>query len=89
VCHHYHYLWQIVADLYLAEVVNGQCLLENRTRNSSFDSNMPSFRHRAFDFSDSLLDAANQDHFLSDCFLKKYTLKERCALIIDMDKIPD
>jgi hypothetical protein len=67
----------------LSTYINVIDRLENRTRNSSFDSNMPSFRHRAFDFSDSLLDAANQDHFLADCFLKKYTLKERCALIRD------
>lgn len=67
----------------LSTYINVIDRLENRTRSSSFDSNVPSFRHRAFDFSDSLLDAANQDHFLADCFLKKYTLKERCVLIRD------
>ena len=75
--------WVGPASPRLSTYINVIDRLENRTRNSSFDSNMPSFRHRAFDFSDSLLDAANQDHFLSDCFLKKYTLKERCALIRD------
>lgn len=67
----------------LSTYINVIDRLENRTSSSSFDSNMPSFRHRAFDFSDSLLDAANQDHFLAECFLKKYTLKERCVLIRD------
>lgn len=64
--------------------------MENRNRSSSFESSfgiVPSFRHRAINQSESLLDVSLHDHFLADCFLKKYTLKERCALI--RDKIYD
>lgn len=56
--------------------------LQSRNRNSSHETSyaLP-VRPRTVDLANSLLDASNLDHYLAECFDKKYSLKERCALI--------
>lgn len=72
--------WVAPASLRLSTYLSVMDRLENRNRSASFDL-VPSYHHHPINLSNNLLDAINHDHFLADCFDKKYTLKERCALI--------
>lgn len=72
--------WVAPASLRLSTYLSVMDRLENRNRSASFDS-VPSYHHQPINLSNNLLDEINHDHFLANCFDKKYTLKERCALI--------